>query len=176
VDRAKGEKECLNDLKDFAINSIEVKKEEVDDLNESESFYEQYKKSIRPDNTSFRKNQMTESEFKSVILDNLFFNTRLEDYINSTQEKFDLIICHNVLHFTNQNDLLISKIGSFLKSDGFIYIRVENQSKLNNPEKRTYYDKGKFIQELDQTFNKGFLYQSMKNNDWHSLVFINQEL
>lgn len=55
MDRAKGEKECLNDLKDFAINSIEVKKEEVDDLNESESFYEQYKKSIRPDNTSFRK-------------------------------------------------------------------------------------------------------------------------
>jgi len=90
----------------------------------------------------------------------------LEEFIK-TDELFDVIICNNVLHFTNQGDKLISKIKRLLKPDGIIYLRVENQN---------FYDLDGFKKEVEENFDYGFIFKPPLSNVRLSLTFINHEI
>jgi SAM-dependent methyltransferase len=171
IDKCYDEQACIENLLNSELNQIEF---EI--FNKINNFYEAYTICINPDENSFRKNKMSEAEFRKVILDNYSFNTKIENYLHESIEKFDLIICSNVLHFTNQSDNLISKIKNLLTEDGIIYIKIQITNEKNNINFNRPYSKNKFIEEINSVFDSGFLYELNDDPKWHKIAFINDEL
>lgn len=131
-------------------------------------------------NIEYRKLMIPKEEFDQAITSHYEFNMPIEKYLKlpeSKREKFDIIICKNILHFTQQDSKIIKNIVGLLNEDGFIYMRVENQSKAQSEKRRTFYNKELFEQEISENFDVGSLYytKSEKYKDWHSITFVNME-
>lgn len=111
---------------------------------------------------------LTKPDFDKIFLKD-FVQQDVKAFLESTNQKFDLIIASNILHFFPSSELIwfIDKIKSLLTEDGIVYIQIQTG---------TYFSDNSYIKKIiREYFDVGEITDVFYNGKWHHTNFINFE-
>lgn len=166
------EESCLK----YFIGQIDPSIDKVpNDYKEWKTFYDTYNSLVREsgDNKVVGNPKIeNQLDFNKIIINNIHFETRISDYLNSTVDKFDLIIASNVLHFIESKPKLrriLEGIKLKLKEGGTFYFRIQFSWK-----RRIFFDYNWFKETIGEIFNYGYLIEIYDGEHWEYSIFNNK--
>lgn len=124
---------------------IKIKEE----MSKCNNFFELYSCLLQTDEKDLKPKILDLDEFNGVFLENFYFGTFIQTYLEIEKKKFDFINISNVLHFFEDNEdveYIINRITKLLKKNGILHICVND----------------KHLQ-FDSNFMKEFLYKNFEN-------------
>ena len=163
----KNEKECIQSFIS-QVQKDSQKNNKLSGVNAKEiiDFYQLFKK-IYPDLYGNDTGYDTKEKFDKKYLSS-FKNSKIEDFLNSTKEKFDIIIAFNILHYFKAKEVknILQKIKDVMNKDCILLIRVQNFSD---------FDYEKFKKDFIDLFEDAEVTEYYKNlNTWEYSMILNK--
>jgi SAM-dependent methyltransferase len=161
--------ESVNYLKDNSTG--EAKKNSLN----AESFYDLYEGLIHLDSENINSKLSSKEAHDDIFLQN-YFNTEIEEYFKSAQDKFDLIIASSILHFFPFSDIedILKNIQQRLGTGGIVFFRIQNKEM--HGYSFNYNSLIKFKQSVTELFGGGTWFDTPLNpnpSDWHASTYCN---
>lgn len=133
----------------------------------AESFYDVYLFIYKWEEEEKSKIE-SKKEFDSIFL-RRFVKQDAKKFLQQNEEKFDVIIASNILHFFQKGDidLMLSQIKSSLNEKGIVYFRVQDE--------KAIYNLNDFKILVQNHFQGGIFTDIIYDGKLHSTEYINFE-
>ncbi len=129
----KSERDCMISYMEYLNGGVTTDQGKfIKEVHRCKTFWEFYSLTIEPGDDNIAKITSRE-EFQSIFLTPAFLKTSIQEFLITTNEKFDIIIASNVLHFISDPEeirLSIRKMKKCLRPEGFIYIVISSRPHL----------------------------------------------
>ena len=131
------------------------------------SFYDIYNQIYKSEEHEKPK-ILTKPDFDKIFLKD-FVQQDVKTFLESTNQKFDIIIASNILHFFPSSELIwfIDKIKSLLTEDGIVYIRIQTGI--------CFSDNSYIKKIIREYFDVGEITDVFFDGKWYRTNFINFE-
>lgn len=168
---------CLSYWLDWQSSAGVIKESVKKKLLAASSFYDVYKAIMELDDGNINPLISSQKIHDEIFLKKYFFETDILDFLKKeANEKFDIIIASNILHFIPFEEIrtLLQNINSHLNKNGVVFFRVQKKKKEGDQFGFNYNNLLKFQENVTSIFGDGeWFHNTSKEKTWDYSTYLN---